>query len=204
MACSWIMFSSISNRCWDLWGESKQQQLSPEICQAEGLGWEAGLSAHGPGGFSEARLGPNSPRGALKTNTHRQNTSDGEVFNEEHNLCFSFQLWFVTPPPTSGGGGVTWRRHMTEASFLSPRCLGGIQSQSGLATFPTAVWGTDCGAEGMCEAQHWSTAVDLGWKRREIPQFLNRSCAQQRLWRPHPDRTTCRPDEELEAQNYNL
>lgn len=160
MACSWIMFGSISNRCWDLWGKNKQQQLSPQICQAESLRWEPGLSAHSPGGFSVARCGLISQRGMLKTNAHRQNTRDGEVFNEEYNLCFSFQLWFV--PPSLSSAGITWWRHMTEASFLSPWCLGGIQNQSGLATFPTAVWGTDCGAEGMCEAQHWSPAVVFG------------------------------------------
>lgn len=56
--------------------------------------------------------------------------------------------------------------HMTVSRdwghFLSLWWLGGLQTQSGLTTFPTAVWGMDCGPEGMCEAQHWSTKAVLG------------------------------------------
>lgn len=33
-------------------------------------------------------------------------------------------------------------------------CLGGLQTQSGLTTVPTDVWGgMECGPRGMCEAQ---------------------------------------------------
>lgn len=40
MACSWVVYSSISNRCWALWVKTKQWWLSPELCQAEHLRWE--------------------------------------------------------------------------------------------------------------------------------------------------------------------
>lgn len=54
---------------------------------------------------------------------------------------------------------ISIRSHMTQSCdlglfFLSLWCLGGLQTQSGLTTFPTAVWGMDCGVKGMCEAQH--------------------------------------------------
>ncbi|KAL6110618.1 uncharacterized protein ACO6RY_19664 [Pungitius sinensis] len=31
--------------------------------------------------------------------------------------------------------------------YLSLWCLGGSQTHSGITTFPTGVWGTDCGPE---------------------------------------------------------
>lgn len=68
-----------------------------------------------------------------------------DMWNFAHILCLSSSSQFHE-------GHVTASHD--RGQFLSLWCLGGLQTQSGLTTFPTAVWGMDCGPEGMCEAQH--------------------------------------------------
>lgn len=91
---------------------------------------------------------------------------------DENHLLPGLSLLRWTLVPQESRDCVTWQ--MVFWFFLSLWCLGGFQTQSGLTTFPTAVWGMDCGPEGMCEAQHWRTMAVLGWKQRNSPVSKNK------------------------------